>query len=373
VTRSRVVIAGLGDSGLLTAINLAKHADRLEIVGISTKPELVSGQELGMRVSRPQQWARDYRVSFDRYRRLHDVRTVHGQLTGLDLGAGAVSLVLADGTESAEPYDVLVISTGVSNGFWRRPHLQSSAEVDADLQAAHGTLEAAGRIAVIGGGTAAVSSALNLATRWPGKRVELFFPHDRVLVSHHPRVWSHIRRRLVSAGVGLHQGHRAVIPDGFACDAITSDPVEFSTGQPPAQADAVLWATGRVTPNTEWVPRELLDDAGFVAVTPTLQLPGHPRIFAIGDVAATDPLRSSVRNRAYVLLAGNILAELGGKPLTSFKPPQWRWGSVLGLQPDGLQVFAPNGRAFREPSWFVTRVQQPMIVELGIYKGMRRG
>lgn len=373
MTRRKIVIAGLGDSGLLTAIGLAKHSVRLEIVGISAKPELVSGQELGLRLSRPQQWARDYRVGFDRYRRLHGVRTVHGQLTGLDLNDSTVCVKLADGSELAEPYDVLVISTGVTNGFWRQPHLQSSAEVEADLRAAHDTLDAASRIAVVGGGTAAVSSALNLATRWPDKNVDLYFPHDRAVLGHHPRVWSHVRRRLESAGVGLHEGHRAVIPDGFACDAITSDPVEFSTGQPPAQADAVLWAIGRVKPNTDWVPQELLNDDGFVAVTPTLQLPGHPHIFAIGDVAATDRLRSSARNFAHVLLAANILAELNGKPLKAFEPPRSRWGSVLGLQHDGLQVFARNGRMFREPRWFVQRVQQPLIVERGIYKGMRRG
>jgi hypothetical protein len=55
--RRRVVVAGLGDSGVLTAIRLSGHAD---VVGISVKPALVSGQELGVRLSRPDAWARDY-------------------------------------------------------------------------------------------------------------------------------------------------------------------------------------------------------------------------------------------------------------------------------------------------------------------------
>src|SRR6478672_7312059 len=46
----RVFIAGLGDSGVLTAIKLARHAD---VVGISAKPALVSGPELGSRLSGP--------------------------------------------------------------------------------------------------------------------------------------------------------------------------------------------------------------------------------------------------------------------------------------------------------------------------------
>ena len=83
----RVVIAGLGDSGVLTAIRLARHA---EVVGISAKPALVSGQELGWRVSRPHEWARANWIPFDRFRGLDRVRTVHGTLTGLDLDARAV-------------------------------------------------------------------------------------------------------------------------------------------------------------------------------------------------------------------------------------------------------------------------------------------
>src|SRR6478609_3435137 len=46
----RVFIAGLGDSGVLTAIKLARHAD---VVGISAKPALVSGPELGSRLTGP--------------------------------------------------------------------------------------------------------------------------------------------------------------------------------------------------------------------------------------------------------------------------------------------------------------------------------
>ena len=50
--KKRVVIAGLGDTGLLAAIHLGKAFD---IVGISPKPCLVSGQELGARLTRPEE------------------------------------------------------------------------------------------------------------------------------------------------------------------------------------------------------------------------------------------------------------------------------------------------------------------------------
>src|ERR1700734_1616771 len=115
MSRKRVVIAGLGDVGVLTAIRLAKHFD---VVGVAAKPGLVSGQELGVRLARPRDWARDYWISFDRFRRLDPVRIVQGALTGVDLDARIVSGSGDSGETFVEGYDALVISTGGSNGFW---------------------------------------------------------------------------------------------------------------------------------------------------------------------------------------------------------------------------------------------------------------
>src|ERR1700684_1183713 len=151
MSRKRVLVAGLGDVGILIAIRLARHAD---VVGISVKPALVSGQELGVRLSRPDDWARDYWIPFDRFRRLDRVRTVQATLTGVDLTSRTVFGQRDDGTTIAEDYDALVISTGVSNGFWRRPVLQSAAEISADLHATHNRLGAAHPLVVFGGGAA---------------------------------------------------------------------------------------------------------------------------------------------------------------------------------------------------------------------------
>jgi NADH dehydrogenase FAD-containing subunit len=369
VTGRRVVIAGLGDVGVLTAIKLAKHA---EVVGVSSKPGLVSGQELGWRLARPEQWARHNWIPFDRFRGLDRVRTVHGTLTGADLPARTVTVELPDGSSTEVAYDVLVVATGVANGFWRRPILQSATEIGADLRQPHEKLSAAKSVMIVGGGAAAVSSAAQIANVWPDKRVELYFPGDRALIGHHPRTWEKVERRLTEAGVLLHPGHRAELVPGFACDELTSGSVRWSTGQPPASADVVLWAIGRVRPNTGWLPAELLDEDGFVRVTPELRVPGHPEVFAVGDVAATDPLRSSARNRADGLIARNIRAVFAGEPLRHYRAPKRRWGSVLGIQPDGLEVFAPNGTAFRFPAWSFERVLMPLFVRWGIYRGVRQ-
>ena len=264
VSHKRVVIAGLGDSGVLTAIRLARHA---EVVGISAKPALVSGQELGWRLSRPHEWARANLIPFDRFRGLDRVRTVHGTLSGLDLAARTVIVRHDDGSTSVEGYDALVISTGVTNGFWRQPNFQSADEIGAALRAAHDQLAGASSVVVVGGGAAAVSSAANLARTWPQKRVDLYFPGERALLQHHPRAWERVEQRLGEVGVVLHSGHRAVIPDGFACDQITGEPVQWSTGQPPTEADAVLWAIGRCGPTpTGCLPTCSMNTASSVSL-----------------------------------------------------------------------------------------------------------
>jgi NADH dehydrogenase FAD-containing subunit len=367
-SRKRVVVAGLGDSGVLAAIRLARHVD---VVGISAKPGLVSGQELGWRLSRPEQWARVNWIPFDRFRGLDRVRIVHASLTGIDVANRTVFARSADGSALTVDYDALVISTGVTNGFWRQPSLQAAAEVNADLRTMHDRLAAAESVIVIGGGAAAVNSAAQLATTWPAKRVDLYFPGERGLVHHHPRTWDRAARRLADLGVRLHPGHRAVIADGFDCDRITSEPVRWSTGQPPTSADAVLWTVGLVRPNTRWLPAELLDDNGFVRVTPDLRVAGHQDLFAVGDVAATDPLRSSARNRADALLAHNVRAAFAGRPLRRYRPPGRRWGSVLGPLPDGLEVYTARGSAFRFPAWTFHKVLLPLVVGWGYYRGVR--
>lgn len=364
MSRPRVVVAGLGDSGLLTAIHLARA--EVDVVGVSSKPGLVSGQEVGLRLARPEAWARDYRIGFDRFRRLDRAELVHGELTGLDPVARRVAV-----GDRRIRYDVLVVATGVRNGFWRLPGFQTDADVTASLHGAHARLAAASSVLVVGGGAAAVSTALQVATRWPATAVTLAFPGERALPQHHPRVWDVARRRLARAGVVLQPEHRADVPDDFAGDAITQGPVAWSTGQPATPADAVVWAIGRVRPNTAWLPTALLDDAGFVRVEPTLRVPGAPGVFAVGDVAATDALRSSARNRADRLLAANVGAHLAGRPLREFTPPRRRWGSVLGPEADGLRVFAPSGHPFRFPAWSVRQVLQPWIVRRGIYRGVR--
>ena len=367
-TRS-VVVAGMGDSGVLTAMHLAR---RSSVVGVSMRPALVSGQEVGLRIAYPERWARDYRVEFGRMRRLDTVDIRHGEIVDLDHDRRTLRLRTPSGTVEAVTYDALVIATGVANGFWRQPVLEDSDDVDIGLHGVHERLAHSRTIAVVGGGAAACSSAAQLRRRWPEKQVALYHPGELPLPRHHDRTRHKVARRLESLGVDSHGGHRAVLPTDADLGEIGTGSITWLTGQAAVEADAIVWAVGRVSPNTAWLPSDMLTDRGFVRVDADLGVPGYRGVFAVGDVADTDPLRGSARNRADRLVARNVLAHLGGRETRRYHPAEHRWGSVFGPSDNGLDVFSPNGIRFRFPRWTVDTLLQPLIVRRGIYGGVRR-
>lgn len=371
MTRKRIVVAGFGDTGVLVAIHLA---DEHEVVGISPKPCLVSGQELGLRLTRPELWKQDYLTDFGRYEKLDGVRVVQGSISKIDPDAGHVLLTRPCGTEQTEPYDVLVIASGVTAGFWRNAALEDARTIAAGIDTAAARLREADTIAVVGGGATGVSSAANIAGRYPEKSVHLFYSQAAVLPGYHPRVRRRLEAELERAGVQRHPGHRARIPVDFACDRLATEPVEWTTGQPRFEADLTLWAVGNAKPNSGFIPAAMLDGDGFVRVDDTLRVVGHANVFAVGDIAASDPNRSSARNWGAPLVAHNIRCFLAGdeQRMKRFEAPAHRWGSILGVQDDGLQIFQPNGGRFRFPRWFVDRILFPIAVRRVIYKGIRR-
>src|SRR2546430_17441303 len=107
--RKRVGVAGLDATDVLAAIRLARHAD---VVVVAAKPAFLSGQELGWRLSRPQEWARINWIPFDRFRGLDRVRTVPASLTGVDLVNRKVFGRPADGSAVTACSDVPGISAG---------------------------------------------------------------------------------------------------------------------------------------------------------------------------------------------------------------------------------------------------------------------
>ena len=369
--KKRVVIAGFGDTGLLVAINLGEDFD---IVGISPKPCLVSGQELGMRLTQPQAWKKDYLMPFSRYKKLRGVRTLQGLITAIDPDKSTVTVRLRDDSEQVEHYDALVISSGVTNGFWRNNTLEDTDAINQATDRASQQLLRAQSIAIIGGGATGASVAANLAARCPEKSVHFFFSERQPLPGYHPKVRNSAEQHLLDAGVNLYPNHRAVIPGGFQCDRFTTEPIAFSSGQDPFNPDIALWAVGKMTPNNDFIPADMLNDDGFVKADPFLRVNGYDNVFTVGDIAASDPHRSSARNWGYRLLGHNIRAYLDANDIgmKRYAPPRYRWGSIFGVQRDGLRIFQPEGSSFRFPSWTIRTLLFPLAVRKMIYQGIHK-
>ena len=368
--KKRVVIAGLGDTGLLAAIHLGQAFD---IVGISPKPCLVSGQELGARLTRPEEWQSNYLMAFERYKKLDGVRTIQGLIKNIDARKNQVLIEMVNGKTHVEAYDALLIASGVSNGFWRTSDIESFEQIQHKIQGGAEQLSAAASVAVIGGGASGVSAAVNIAEQYPDKPVDFFYSQEQPLPGYHPKVRGTLIKRLRQAGVNLHPNHRAVIPESFYPNQLTGDVVDWQGGQQAFCADVTLWATGSSCPNNEFIDPGMLDDQGFVKTDSDLRVTGYDNIFSVGDIASSDPNRSSARNGGYALVAHNIAAYLNGRPgeMKKYRASTYRWGSILGLQHDGLRVFSPSGGNLRFPRWFVDKVLFPFVVRRQMYKGVR--
>jgi len=366
--KPKVVVAGLGDTGLLVATRLGRDFD---VVGVSTRPALVSGQELGGRLTDPARWRRTYLVPYARVRKLDRIRTIHGRVTRVDLDARTVSVERSDGAETTESYDVLVLATGATNGFWRHDRMESMADIDDGIEAIASQLRAASSVAVVGGGATGVSVADNLA-RTGRSEVHLFHSGDYPLPGYHPKVRAWITEVLRADGVSIHPDHRAVLPDGFTGDKLTTGPVTWSTGQEPFTADCTVWAVGHIRPHTDYLPDNVLDDDGFVLVDEFLALEGYPDVFAVGDLAATDPHHSSARNWGWQVVLTNVRFRLGrGRRRRRFRAPHYRWGSILGIQAKGMVVAQPTGRRFRIPRRTAESLLMRVFVTRYLYGGLR--
>lgn len=367
--KKRVVIAGFGDAGLLVAAHLPKT---YEIIGISPKPCHLSGQELGTRLTQPQVWKQNYLVPFNRYKALEGVETRHGQITEIDTDNNRVCIKSLSGELLWLDYDVLLIASGVSNGFWRTPALETQAEIDTKLASYSARLTSAQKVAIVGGGPTAVSTASNLKEQYPSIEVHLFYSQPDVLAGYHVKTQQKATNQLLEQGVHLHPKHRAVLPDGFDFTDFTCEPITWQTGQDQFKADLVLWCVGKLKPNNEFIPSSMLTDEGFVKVDSKLRVAGFDNIFSVGDIAATDPLRCSARNAGFLTAAHNIdcLLQKKDKKMKAFNAPKHRWGSIFGVQKNGMRIFTPQGIGVLVSPWWVKTVLFPFFVHKMIYKGV---
>jgi selenide,water dikinase len=195
------------------------------------------------------------------------------------------------------------------------------AAVDALVSRARGRGRA--RVVVVGAGAGGVELACAFRARLAREgiadsEVTLVEAAPRVLPGWPDRVARTVASALVARGVALRTDARVA--------AVTARDQErcmrLADGEDLA-CDELVWVAGAAAP--AWLSASPVptDAAGFVRVAPSLQVTGHPELFAAGDCAAFDPPLAKAgvyAVRQGPLLDHNLRARLTGGTLRPFRP-----------------------------------------------------
>ncbi|HPU57413.1 MAG TPA: NAD(P)/FAD-dependent oxidoreductase, partial [Verrucomicrobiota bacterium] len=210
--------------------------------------------------------------------------------------------------ENTLTYDYLVLALGSRTGYFGHPEweqfapglktlddaLQIRSRVLLAFEKAETTLAAAGdeslmTFVVVGGGPTGVELAGALAelTRTVLRRDFRRIDPSRariILIEGSPYVLSHFPTDLAQSATEQLKRLGVQVRTSTRVKDIRRGEVELDNGEV-IRAENILWAAGvSANPLTKKLGVEL-DKAGRIKVAPDLSLPGHPEVFAIGDMA----------------------------------------------------------------------------------------
>ncbi len=279
-------------------------------------------------------------------RKQANARTLLADAQDIDVPGRVVSAVTPDRRMLAVPYDTLVVAGGATDAYfgheeWAqfapgmktledarhlRSHILSAFEM-AELAADPAERAAYLTFVVVGAGPTGVELAGQLAELahqvlprdyraavTTAAQILLVKAGPAALGTFHPKLQRYTRRRLEKMGVDVRLDTAAIAMDH---DSIT---VQGPGGQERIGARTRIWAAGvRASPLAALLAEATgaqADRAGRVAVLPDCSLPGHPEIFAVGDMITLNQLpavaQPAIQEGKYV---GQLIrARLEGSP-----------------------------------------------------------
>jgi NADH dehydrogenase len=253
-------------------------------------------------------------------RKRKNVRVELARVTGFDLEQRVVRATMIPGQDREFPYDSLIVAAGVKQSYFGHDEfaliapgmktiddaLELRRRIFGAFEMAEGATEASDRefwltIAVVGAGPTGVELAgqiRELAVRSlrgdfrsidpSSVRVVLLDGGTEPLANFGDRLSGHAARDLQRMGVELRMGARVVGVDGLGVD------LQGSGGTDRITAGTTIWAAGvQASPLAAQLAEASgaeTDRAGRIAVLPDLTLPGHPEVFALGDMATINDL-----------------------------------------------------------------------------------
>jgi NADH dehydrogenase len=303
VTRPRVVVAGAGFGGLTCARALKRAAVDVLLIDRHNyhlfTPLLY---QVASALLDPGEIARPVR---ELIRPLANVEFRQAEITGADLEKRHL---MTD--RGSVPYDFLVLATGARTDYFGNQSLARHAHglkeledglalrnrVLAQFEASRWTPNAEQRrvmltFAVVGGGPTGVelagslSELIRLVLRRDYRdldlhevRVLLLEASSALLAAFEAPLREAARTSLVKKGVEVMLGAKV--------QEITADSIRLADGKEIA-AGTVVWTAGVRASDIGGALGLELGRLGRIKVDPTLQIPSHPEVFAIGDLAAT--------------------------------------------------------------------------------------
>jgi len=365
--QAQILIVGGGFGGLFTALDLAGAG---EVTIVSPEDhflftpmlyEYLSGEVEAWHIA-PQ------------YKELIDdrIRTIRGEVTGIDLNARQATL---KGRERTISYDVLVIALGGVTNYWNiegaeeyalpfRKIAHADALRQRMIEALDGVppdlppQDARRRLtfAVVGAGASGVELSTKMADLLQDAfkrralhgepRVMVIEMGSTVVPGMGDEIRTIVEDALKQSRVEIHTETRvlAVKENGFT--------IEHNGEKTNVEAAGVIWTAG-VRPNPLIEKLEVEKDRrGLIMVEPTLQVRGHKNVFALGDIAffedATPTLAGTAQlaNQQATLLASNIKALLDGRRLHARHFEEL--GEAISLGTENAAVLA-GGKAFGGP------------------------
>jgi NADH dehydrogenase len=356
----RVVVVGGGFGGLQAALKLRRMPVAVTLID---RRNFHLFQPLTYQVATgalsPGEIARPLRSIFKRDR---NVRVLMAEVADFDLDPRELHLSPVGGVPAPAtiPYDTLIVAAGSRYSYfghedWRAyafevKSLESALVVRSRLLSAFEAAEeepdperrsAWLTFVVVGAGPTGVEMAGQIAelghnslrrdfrtidTR--SSRVLLIEATDRVLTTFPPSLSAKAERSLAKLGVTVLTGRAVVDIDGTS---VTVD--DGSGGSERILSRTIVWAAGVTASGLATRLAELIgaepDRAGRVTVEPDLTLPGHPEVFALGDmvrVRSADGSLGVLPGVAPVAIQqGRYAATVVGARLRSRSTPPFRY------------------------------------------------
>ena len=253
-------------------------------------------------------------------RRHRNVEVELAEVTGFDLEARAATTIRPDGASVGIPYDSLIVAAGAGQSFFGHDEFSRWAP---GMKTINDALELRGRIlgafemaeleqhperrqawltfVVVGGGPTGVEIAGQIAELSKrvlkddfrqidpsGARILLYDGGKEVLAGFGDRLSAKGARGLERLGVEIHTES---IVTGVDRTGVT---VKTGEEERRVAAHTKVWAAGvQASPLARMLADASgaeCDRAGRVQVLPDCTVPGHPEVFAIGDMMAMDDL-----------------------------------------------------------------------------------